>query len=407
MTYTPIRELKVGLNFGSGVIPVGRLAMRDYKIYFEYDAEFIKNGLDISPLKLPLTRGLKEFDDEFFDKLPGVFHDSLPDGWGRLLFDRSLRSKGVMPKEVTALDRLAYVGSTGMGALVYEPDHDQHDNGSDINLDILASQVEDVLNGESGEVLTELMNVNGSPGGARPKAVIGVSTDKSHIIHGKSNLPEGYEHWLVKFPAYGDELDAGAVEYVYSLMAKEAGIDMAECHLFKAKKGAGYFATKRFDRDGENRLHMHTACGLLHSSFRTPSLDYEDLLALTHRLTQDIREVKKMFRLAVFNVLSHNQDDHSKNFSFLMNEQGEWKLSPAYDLTFSTVFGDEQSTTVLGKGKNITDADFLKLAQIVGLEESFAIEVLGQTKQALFKWKTLASEYGVRKETVKLVRDGF
>ena len=133
MTYTPIRELKVGLNFGSEVIPVGRLAMRDYKIYFDYDAEFIKNGLDISPLRLPLTRGVKEFDIPFFDKLAGVFHDSLPDGWGRLLFDRNLRSKGVMPEEITALDRLAYVGGTGMGALVYEPDHNDESHDTRTN----------------------------------------------------------------------------------------------------------------------------------------------------------------------------------------------------------------------------------------------------------------------------------
>lgn len=143
------------------------------------------------------------------------------------------------------------------------------------------------------------------------------------MIHGVHNLPSGYTPWMVKFPNTQDGLDAGAIEYVCALMAKNAGVFTPDVHLFPALIGAGYFAIKRFDRDGLKRYHMHSACGLLHSDFRTPSLDYEDLITLTGVLTRDMREVEKLYRLAVFNVLAHNRDDHSKNFSYLMDSQGE------------------------------------------------------------------------------------
>lgn len=197
-------------------------------------------------------------------------------------------------------------------------------------------QAQEVLDGTSDDVLAELIALNGSSAGARPKALIGVNDKRDHIIHGVHDLPAGYTPWMVKFPNSQDGLDAGAIEYVYALMAKEAGVSMPDVHLFPAKRGTGYFAIKRFDRDGDKRYHMHTACGLLHSDFRTPSLDYEDLVALTGMLTRDVREVEKLYQLAVFNVLAHNRDDHSKNFSYLMDSQGRWKISPAYDLTFSS-----------------------------------------------------------------------
>jgi len=165
-------------------------------------------------------------------------------------------------------------------------------------------QAQEVLDGTSDDVLAELIALNGSSAGARPKALIGVNDKRDHIIHGVHDLPAGYTPWMVKFPNSQDGLDAGAIEYVYALMAKEAGVSMPDVHLFPAKRGTGYFAIKRFDRDGDKRYHMHTACGLLHSDFRTPSLDYEDLVALTGMLTRDVREVEKLYQLAVFLVLA-------------------------------------------------------------------------------------------------------
>ncbi len=402
--YLSATEIKVGINFGDGVNPVGRLAIRDRHIYFEYDNSFIERGIEISPLRLPLQSGVQRFENDLFEGLPGVFNDSLPDGWGRLLFDRFIRSQGILPSDITPLDRLARVGSNGLGALVFEPDHSAEDTQDEINLDKLASQAQEVMEGASDDVLEELISLNGSSAGARPKALIGVNDKRDHIIHGVHDLPEDYTPWMVKFPNSQDGIDAGAIEYVYALMAKEAGIAMPDVHLFPAQRGAGYFAIKRFDRDGDKRYHMHTACGLLHSDFRTPSLDYEDLIALTGMLTRDVREVEKLYQLAVFNVLTHNRDDHSKNFSYLMDSQGGWKLSPAYDLTFSSGPRGEQSTMVMGEGRNPNTSHLLKLADEAKIKKDRAAEIIEATKSSLSKWPTLAKQYGVSDANIKLVQ---
>lgn len=398
-----IKEIKVGLDFGSGIQPVGRLAIRNGIIYFEYDEDFLKSNLEISPIKLPLQRGVVELPRDPFEGLAGVFNDSLPDGWGRLLFDRMLRSEGISPSDISPLDRLAYVGLHGMGALIYEPDQSPESSNDTIDLDVLANQTEDVLQGDSEEVIAELLALNGSSAGARPKALIGVDTERKNISYGANLLNDGFEPWLVKFPNSLDGKDAGAIEYVYALMAVDAGIQMPDVHLFPSQKGNGYFAVKRFDREGNKRFHMHTVSGLVHSNFRFPSLDYEDLLSLTSVLTKDIREVEKMFRLAVFNVIAHNRDDHAKNFSFLMNEFGEWKLSPAYDLTFSSGPGGEQSTMVMGEGRNITVKHLTKLGREAKLSKEFIENVIEQTSSALSKWSSLSKDFGVSKSNRELI----
>ena len=338
-----------------------------------------------------------------FDGLPGVFNDSLPDGWGRLLLDRAMRREGVHPDELGPLDRLAHVGTRGVGALTYEPDHRASpEEAGALDLDDLAAMTQAVLNGAADEVLQTLIELNGSSAGARPKAMIALDQTRETIRHG-GETEAGFEPWLVKFPNTQDGEGTGAVEYVYSVMAKEAGVAMPETHLFPAKAGPGYFATKRFDRVGGDRLHTHTACGLLHSDFRTPSLDYEDLLTLTEYLTHDAREVEKMFRLAVFNILAHNRDDHSKNFTFLMNSAGEWTLSPAYDLTFSFGPGGEQSMTVMGEGRAPSAEHLAKLGEAGKISSKTAQDIIAQTKDALGKWRTLADAYGVRQENVDLI----
>ena len=399
-----VKEIKVGLKFSDDVQPVGRLAMRDRKIYFEYDPSFIEADIAISPFRLPLKSGVETFDSHLFEGLPGVFNDSLPDGWGRLLFDRFARSKGILPSDITPLDRLAHVGTSTLGALVYEPNRSGDNNSEPINLDKLAEHAQDVLEGDADDVLQELVDINGSSGGARPKALVGVDHDFKNIIHGVNDLADGYDPWMVKFPNSQDGIDAGAVEYVYALMAKEAGIHMPQVHLFDAQHGAGYFAIKRFDREGRKRLHMHTACGLLHSDYRTPSLDYEDLVALTSSLTRDMREVEKLFQLAVFNVLAHNRDDHSKNFSFLMSEERTWMLSPAYDLTFSSGPNGEQSTMVMGEGRNPNVENLRKLGKEAKLSNERIDKIISQTRIALSKWEELAAQYNIRPSTIALIK---
>ncbi len=402
-----LAEIKVGINFGENTLAVGRIASRNRKIYFEYDALFLGRGLNISPLELPFKTGVQTFDPHLFEGLPGVFNDSLPDGWGRLLLDRLLRRKNILREEISPLDRLAQVGFTGIGALVYEPDYEADNYANNIsesiNLDTLSTHTQAVLEGEAEDVLEELLVLNGSSTGARPKALIGVDGAGKNIIHGKHTLADDFQYWLVKFANSMDGKDAGAIEYVYSIMAKAAGLRMTETHLFPSSQGAGYFSTQRFDRNGEQRFHTHTACGLLHSDFRTPSLDYEDLLSLTQVLTRDVREVEKMFRLAVFNVLSHNRDDHSKNFTFLMDASGEWILSPAYDLTFSSGPRGEQSTMVMGEGQNPGSEHLIKLGEDAKIDRTKIDGIIEQTCHALNQWVKLAKEYGVSHGNIELI----
>ena len=402
-----VKEIRVSLDFGQETIPVGHLALRDHRVYFAYDSSFIGRGLEISPFTLPLKKGLTWFDTTLFEGLPGVFNDSLPDGWGRLLFNSFVQSKGIVPSEVTPLDRLAYVGTSGMGALVFESspplEYKREISHESINLDTIAHQVHQVFDGSTDEGSEALLALNGSANGARPKALIGVSEDRLHVSHGSLPLQEGFEPWLVKFPTTLNGLDSGAIEYVYALMAKEAGVETTDVHLFPSRTGPGYFATKRFDREEDKRFHMHTACGLLHSDFRFPSLDYTDLIGLTSLLTRDIRETEKMFRLAVFNVLAYNRDDHAKNFSFLMDEKGQWSLSPAYDLTFSSGPGGEQSTMVLGEGKNPGLDHLIKLGREAKLAKPLIHMIIEQTRSALAQWPALAKQYGVTDAKTRLI----
>ncbi len=402
----PVREVKVALDIADDPVPVGRLASRSGRIYFEYDQDFLSHGLDLSPVRLPMETGVKSFAPQLFEGLPGLFNDSLPDGWGRLLLDRALRAESIAPDSVGPLDRLSFVGETGMGALTYEPDFGTDERGGDeIELDAIADGVSAVMKGAAGDVLQKLIELNGSSAGARPKAMISVDEARAEIRAGEAALEEGFEPWLVKFPNTADGVDAGAVEYVYALMAKEAGVEMAETHLFQAKEGPGYFASKRFDRLGAKRIHVHTASGLLHADHRTPTFDYEDLIALSQMLTRDIRESEKLFRLAVFNVLSHNRDDHSKNFTFLMDENGVWRFAPAYDLTFASGPGGEQSTMIMGEGRNPGANELVRLAEAASIEKKEAEEIIEKTRSVLSGWRSLAKNHGVSDETIALIAE--
>ncbi|MGO1242867.1 MAG: type II toxin-antitoxin system HipA family toxin [Sphingobacterium sp.] len=400
-----VKEVIVSLDFGNQIQQVGRLAIRENTIYFQYDEAFVESGIDISPLRLPLQAGLIVLPKRPFEGLAGVFNDSLPDGWGRLLFDRLLTAHAVQPKSISPLDRLTHVGREGMGALIYEPDRSTSTTATgQISLDQLAQDAMEIISGGSEEVLKELFMLNGSSAGARPKVLIAVNKEKKDLIYGTNEFNEDFEPWLIKFPNTQDGSDAGALEYVYALMAKLAGVEMPEVHLFASGNGPGFFGVKRFDRDGNKRKHMHTASGILHSDFRSPTLDYLDLTELTMALTKDVQEVEKIYRLAVFNVLAHNRDDHAKNFSFLMDSSGQWTLSPAYDLTFSSGPGGEQSTMVAGEGKSPQTKDLIKLGENSGIRRSEVRHIIVQTKSALERWQELATTYGVSKAQISAVK---
>ena len=399
MAYNPIELLTVYLDARNQRRKVGRLAFKDRKVLFEYDASFIASGIEISPIKLPLRPGVFIPDTAIFDGLFGVFNDSLPDGWGRLLLDRTVGKHGIQRGQLTPLDRLAYVGQHGMGALSYEPELGlENTDDAPLVLDKLAEESAVVLGGENEEVFEELLRLNGSSSGARPKIVAQVSADKKRIIHGQQELQSGFAHWMIKFPSSQDARDVGAIEYAYSLMAKEAGVEMQETHLFRTKRNK-YFGTKRFDRDGDARIHMHSLGGLIHADHRSPSLDYDTVLRVTLALTKNILDAEKAYALACFNVLAHNRDDHVKNFSFLLNARNEWTFAPAYDLVFSYGPGGEQSMLVMGEGRNPGAAQLQALGKQHGIKN--APEILAKVESAMANWPRYAELAEVSRKSAK------
>ena len=362
---------------------VGLLHQDKQRIFFEYAPKFLKSGIELSPFKLPLKAGVFEEKSHVFDGLFGLFDDSLPDGWGCLLLDRKLRKLGKSYAEITPLDRLSFIGANPMGALEYEPAVEDSDLYGEVELDSLSGEVDRILEGEESLVLDELLKLNGSSGGARPKIVAYVSSDRKEIIHGGKTIPDGFTPWIIKFSERHDPQSAGELEHRYSLAAKAAGITMPETHLFPLKDGRGCFGVQRFDRTPKGKVHTHTACGLLHASHRFASLDYENLLKLTWILTRNHADVVEMARRMIFNVKSSNKDDHSKNFSFLLNEQLQWQLAPAYDLTPSAGINGEQTCMVNGKGRNITDADLIKTAATADISEAEVKNLIDQVSSAL------------------------
>ncbi len=375
---------------------VGTLAYKDNKAYFEYDKDFLKTGIELSPYKLPLKAGVHRCDDSPYEGLWGVFADSLPDGWGRLLMDRHLVGLGLNPHALTPLDRLTYVGSHAMGALSYEPEVEVEQELGDIVLDDLAKHSAKILEGSSDEMVDKLLLLGGSSAGARPKVLVQLSDDQKHIIHGRQALKDGYTHYMIKFASSLDSKEIGLIEYAYGLMAKEAGLDMPKTALLHGKNRS-YFAIKRFDRVADSRVHMHSVAGLTHSDFRYPTLDYDDLLNLTLHLTKDVNEQQKMYRLACFNLFSHNRDDHAKNFSFLMDEKGVWRLAPVYDATFSYGPGGEHSTTYLGEGKNPSKEALIKLGEKHKIK-NYA-DIIDEVHNAVSRWDSFAKEIGLSSKT--------
>jgi serine/threonine-protein kinase HipA len=399
MAYSPIELLTVYLDARDQRRKVGRLAFKDRQLLFEYDVSFIASGIELSPIKLPLRPGVSVADTTIFDGLFGVFNDSRPDGWGRLLLDRTVEKYGIHRGQLNPLDRLAYVGRHGMGALSYEPELGlENTDDVPLALDRIAEESAAVLAGENEEVFEELLRLNGSSSGARPKIVAQVSTDKKRIIHGQQELQSGFAHWMIKFPSSQDARDVGAIEYAYSLMAKDAGVEMPETHLFCTKRNK-YFGTKRFDRDGDARIHMHSLGGLIHADHRSPSLDYDTVLRVTLALTRNIQDAEKAYALACFNVLAHNRDDHVKNFSLLLNASNEWIFAPAYDMVFSYGPGGEQSMLVMGEGRNPGTAQLQALGKQHGIKN--APEILEQVKRAMANWPRYAELADVSRKSTK------
>lgn len=397
-TLQSVEKLSVALDFYGQRIEVGTLAWsrEERRAYFQYHPDFAARHLALSPFKLATGTEAKEAPYQPFGGLHGMFNDSLPDGWGRLLLDRRLQKLGYDFRLLTPLDRLAYLGQTGMGALRYVP-YKSFDSsgGGEIDLDWLAAQANAIQNEVDEADVDRLLEIQGGSAGMRPKIMIGLNQKTGKIVADDgSGLPDGFDAWLLKFKSSEDPAEIGKEEYAYSLMARAAGIDMPPTKLIKTEKGS-YFAVERFDRTTGGSLHVQTASGLLDADHRAPSMDYDTLLKVTRLLTRDERHVRQMFVRMIFNVLARNRDDHAKNHAFLMTQDGTWHPTPAYDLTLSEGPAGEHNLAVDGEGRNPTRQHIMAVADRASIPKAEAEKLLERTRLAVDRWPEFGKTAGL------------
>jgi len=384
----------IRLLLGSKSRKVGRLAYSKGRAIFELDPDFPITKLNISPFKFkPLGTAPLAGPPAPFDGLHGVFADSLPDGWGRLLTDRVFRKARIDPATITPIQRLALVGSNGMGALTYHPQVEVGEKlGDEIDLEETAKEAIKILEDKPSKSDERMRVLAGNSGGARPKATIWISAEGSIGLNPKLRS----DAWLVKFPSKDDGPDIGRIEYAYSEMMREAGIDVPDTKLLLPKR-SGFFATKRFDRFGDQRLHVHTLAGLLECDFRIPSVDYLAAHKVVGMLTRDKRQVEEMFRRMCFNVFAKNRDDHAKNHSFSMNAVGEWRLTPVYDVVMSDGLNGEHTLMVGSAGKDPKESDLRQVGKDVGLSAQEMTDVIERVRDAVARWWEYADKAGLAK----------
>lgn len=376
---------------------LGTLGHSGRDILFEYSPEALTRRLSLSPFRLPLQQAAFSGFPSYQDFLPGLIADALPDGWGRLLMDRLFRKNGRDLTMVSPLDRLAFINGRAMGALVFEPADVQGLTTEDMDLLELAKSAQLVLADKDTAALKQLALLGGSPHGARPKVL--VQFDKVERTISTNPEADG-DPWLVKFQAQNEHKEVCAIESLYAELARECGLDMPATQYFELDAKLSAFGIQRFDRSGGLRVPTLTLAGLLDDNFRLPSKDYTDLLRATRALTHDNREVEKAFARCVFNVIMNNRDDHTKNFSFVMNESYEWKLSPCYDLTFNIGPGGWHQLAVRGEGQRPTGSGLLALAADSGLKPDFARETVERVAEVATRFAQLAKKWKIRRTTV-------
>lgn len=377
---------------------LGTLADNGERILFEYHPEALAQGLELSPRYLKLSNIAYGDFPHHLDRLPGLISDSLPDGWGMLLMDRYFRHSGINPEGISVLDRLAFVGDRAMGALTFEPHENISLEEGDIPLLEIAREVEHFISVDGNESLKKLAILGGSPHGARPKAMV-LYDERSNNMNAGTNTTG--TPWLVKFPAQYEHKEVCVVEYLYSQLAARAGIEMPPARYFDLDVGLSAFAVKRFDRQDGLRVPTHTLAGLLHANFRIPSVDYVTFLRATRFMTQSDEEVGKAYLRCVFNVAMHNRDDHSKNVSFLLSRDRQWKLSPGYDLTFSLGPGGQHQMSICGEGGNPGRAHLLDLAKQADVKAEFAKQAIDAVSYVASQFAVEAAALPIRKGTVK------
>ncbi|MEB0136937.1 type II toxin-antitoxin system HipA family toxin [Actimicrobium sp. CCC2.4] len=402
-----MKELTVMYRaFGASVV-LGRLADAGGEVLFQYSSAAIALGLELSPIRLPLRVAAYPDQQQHYmnlQRVPGLVSDSLPDSWGFGLMNRRMKALGIDLSTVSTLDRLAYLGENTMGALTYVPCTDKATDGADLSLLALANEVQALLIDNSHAVLAEMARAGGSPGGARPKALVYLDPVSGQMST-RAGSVAGAESWLIKFPASDDASDACALEALYAQVADLSEMGMTATRFFDIGTGLTAFGTRRFDREGGQRVHVHSLAGLLHANFQIPSVSYDDFFRATRRLTRDQRALKKAVQRCVFNVLMNNRDDHAKNIAFLLDRDRQWRLAPPFDLTFCPGYRGEHFMDIAGEGKAPTRAHIVVAAQGAGLAakdtETIIDAVLARITDKVFR--TLAKELPVRAATVNAV----
>lgn len=391
---------------------------------FEYTPEFANGPLDLSPLMMPVRqRQVYQFPSlpkDTFIGLPGLLADALPDAFGKALLDRWLTSVG--RTFANPVERLCYQGKRSMGALEFVPAQDDYlEQGTKLEIDSLVEVAREVLdekkkldvniNEDTKEAIANIIRVGTSAGGQRAKAVIAYNEETGEVRSGQIDVPDGFSRWLLKLDGVtnaelGDPKHYGQIEYVYYLMAHAAGINMSECRLLE-EGGRAHFMTRRFDRqNGNEKVHMQTLCGIAHYDYKMlHAYSYEQAFQVMRRLRLPYSQAEEMYRRMVFNVIARNQDDHTKNISFLMDKQGTWSLSPAYDMSWSYnpkgAWTSMHQMSINNKWDDITRDDLLAVAKNVNIKH--AREIIEQVKDGVSKWAFFATEHGIPQEMIKAI----
>lgn len=389
---------------------------------FEYNPSFIKSGIQVSPIMMPLKTGIYRFPElsyETYRGLPGLLSDSIPDKFGNTIIDIWLSKQGRLPEGLNAVERLCYTGKRGMGALEFFPVIKSDNVDEKINVSELVELASIVLKNRQNlhavldesdkanmnKSLSQIISVGTSAGGARAKAVVAWNPETKEIRSGQTETEKGFEHWLIKFSGVSgnkdkeeeDREDFGIIEYIYYRMAKEAGINMSECRILNDGKNS-HFMTKRFDRDDKgNKFHMQTLCALAHMDFNEAGVySYEQFFSVLNQIGVHHKDFVEAFKRMLFNVYAFNCDDHTKNISFLMDKSGQWKLSPAYDVSFAFnpngLWTSSHQMTINGKRKNFTEADFEVCSKTANLSLREVKNAISDVKSAIAKWKVFAKD---------------
>lgn len=377
---------------------LGTLADNGQKILFEYSNEALRQGLELSPRHLPLSTQASGPFPEHLMRLPGLVSDSLPDGWGMLLMNRTFRKQGLDEHSLSPLTRLSFIGHRAMGALSFTPEITTELEPEWIALRHLASESQLVLAGEDTPALQQLALLGGSPHGARPKVMV----HRNAAANRMSTQPSaGTVPWLVKFQAQDEPKEVCAIEDVYAELARRCGLDMPNTTYFDLSPSLAAFGIERFDVEQGLRVPTHTLAGLMHANFRVPQIDYVTFLRATRWVTKDIRETWKAYERAVFNVLFHNRDDHTKNFSYRLDRGRNWKLAPCYDLTFNEGPGGEHFMDIGGEARNITRGHLLSLAKSSDLDIPEAGQVIDRMREVAEAMPALLRNAPVTARTTK------